>query len=348
MSKVALDLGKLSRMGQFSLELNSLGRIRFASMRTEHFSESIRRINGPDFHVKDLVRWLFGELARRSENESYKDDDPIDGEALKPEELAAVSDESLEKFAEKILQINGFLVKTHEGKDLERASNQSACDFLVDAIRHHQAEEQRQRQRLWESVTKPVFLESTLESIRRNLDTSSRLEESIKKFSEFDFALDPARASRFEAVRPLSIPTIAKNPIHETNEILEDLARQIQDMRPLVAQGAELIRSMNDTALRMQSDYIANAERTDQQTKTATKIAAAGLVVSAIGFVVSSVFSYLSYLDAKDVDKKFEAQSALFREATERLAREQKEEISALVKTIGAGSRGLNPAEVKK
>lgn len=345
---MALNIGKLSRMGQFSLDLNSLGRIRFASMKAEHFSESIRRINGPGFHAKELVRWLLGELARRSKNEDYKDDDPIDGEVLKQEELAVVSDESLEKFAEKILQINRFLVKTHEGKDLERASNQSACDFLVDAIRHHQAEEQRQRQRLWESVTKPVFLESTLDSIRRNLDTSSRLEESIKKFSEFDSALGLTRASRFEVDRPPAIPAISKNPIHETNEILEVLATQIQSMRPLVAQGAELIRSMNDTALRMQSDYIVNAEKTDRQTKMAIRIAAAGLIISAFGFVVSSVFSYLSYSDAKDADKKFEALSALFLEATEKMVKEHKEETSALLKAVNAGSSGLSPADAKK
>ena len=42
-----------------------------------------------------------------------------------------------------------------------------------------------------------------------------------------------------------------KNSILVTNQILENLTGQIEDMRPLAAQGAELIRCMNDTALRM-------------------------------------------------------------------------------------------------
>lgn len=338
-----MDIEKLARMGQFSLDLGTQGQVRFVSLTTKLLSESIRRMNEPDFDPKGWVRWLFSEMARWPSSETFQDDDPIDGETLKPDEMEAVSDDLLEIFAEKLIQKQAYLLKTHGERDLERAVGQSACDFLANAFLHHRTEEGKQRERLFQSVTKPLFAESTLDSIRRSIDASSHLQESIKTYAEIGSTLDSTLASRMAMPRPheLMLPPIPKNPIHETNEILEELTTQLQDMRPLIAQGAELIRSMNDTALRMQADYIENAAKTAKQAKLAIWIAATGLVVS-------SIFSYLSYADSKEADRKFEAQMTGFRAATERLASEQKEAISTLVKTVAAGRHSPPSIEAKK
>ena len=116
-------------------------------------------------------------------------------------------------------------------------------------------------------------------------------------------------------------------------------------MRPLVAQGAEMIRGMNDTALRMQADYIANAVRADRQTNKAMWVAGLSLIVSAIGLVVSSYFSYQSYADAKLSGEKENAQIKVFKESISTLVTEQRAERAAFLKQIGEANRSVLKAK---
>lgn len=326
-----MDIRKFARVSQFSLELKSLGRIRCLPLTTGLMSEAMKRINASDFRCEDFVRWLLGEMARWPGNENFQDDDPIDGDTLKPKEMAAVSVEDLNVFAEAVVRNNKLLTQTHEGKDLEKLEDQTACEFLVNVFRHYEAEGKKRWDLFSKSATQSLFANSTLDSIKRSLDASDQLQNSIEKYAGISSVFNSELKAEMANPRHLEVtlPPIPKNPIHETNQILEDLATQIQDMRPLIAQGAEFIRSMNDTALRMQADYIGNAAKTERQTKLAIWIAVVSLVIS-------SIFSYLNYVDSKEVDKKNKEQIAAFQQALEKLVREQKEEMSILAKSIAA------------
>ena len=130
--------------------------------------------------------------------------------------------------------------------------------------------------RIIQSATKPLFAESTLDSIKRSLTASNQFEYLIKKYSdklELNAMKESIAASNSiiffgkkdaeEVLAPigrsqaqpepqvLNMPRMhfPKNPILVTNQILENLTGEIEDLRPLVAQGAELIRCMNDSAL---------------------------------------------------------------------------------------------------
>lgn len=205
----------------------------------------------------------------------------------------------------------------------------------------------------WEKMTKlasqPFSPSAAMEAMQRNHGALDQLRDAVGKHA-FDL---PNTASRFAEpssdVPNFNIPEIRipKNPIHDTNAMLEGVVRQIEELRPVAAQAAQIIRSMNDTALRMQADYIENAETAGQQTRNAIRIAAVSLLVSAIGLAISSFFSYQSYVDAKEAGVKSDAQIKAFQNEIRGLATAQHEERATLVKAI-VDARRVPAAAFKK
>ena len=120
-----------------------------------------------------------------------------------------------------------------------------------------------------------LFADTTLDSMRRNLSISDQLNDTIAKYSRSlshaDLGLAASQSHVLNRLSPeLRIPEfrVPENPIHETNKKLGSVVEQIEDLRPMAAQAAQLIRSMNDAAIRMQADYIANATSTGRLTLT--------------------------------------------------------------------------------
>lgn len=347
---MAFSIRELARRGEFDCDLNSLGRVRCINLRTSHLSEANEKLAATDVQSLDIVRWLLGEMARRPVEGTADGHDPANNPSFTAEELTAVTDAELEEFAEKLVSKNKYLLlKTHEGSDIEKLVDESACDFLARAFRHYAADQKVQWMRMIESVSKPVFAETTLDAIRKNLGLSDQLQNTIAKYT------DSLKADRLNLAEPkldvfahrmpeLHIP---KNPIYETNKTLENVVKQIEDLRPMAAQAAQLISSMNDTALSMQVNYIKNAEETGRQTKIAMRIAAAGLVLTVIGLAISSYFSYQSSIDSNESGQKSDAQIKAFQIEIRDLAAAQHEERAALLKAITDGQRAFS-APVKK
>lgn len=333
---MTFNFDKFIRAAEFSFNLKSVGLVRCKSLSDDILRQARVRIKTPNFESRELVRWLMGELINRPSIENFQESDPIEGDSLTSDQLEAINDQELESFSEQVLQKNRNLVKAHECEELKRVDGQSACDFLTHAIVHRGKEERAQVDRIIQSVSKPLFAESTLDSIRKSVAASNKFEDLIKQYSG-----DASLANRvLSQVRPEPqvlnmLPVhIPQNPILETNKILENLTGQIEGMRPLVAQGAELIRSMNDTALRLQADYIANAERSDRQTKNAMRVAVLSLVVSAVGLIASSWFSYQSYTDGKATAEEGKSQSKVFEKLTKDLMTAQHEDRVVLTKAL--------------
>lgn len=65
-----------------------------------------------------------------------------------------------------------------------------------------------------------------------------------------------------------------------------------------------MIQSMNDTATGMQRDFMANAVHAEKQAKRATWFAVGGLLISIVALVISSFFSWLTLLDAREGGKQ--------------------------------------------
>lgn len=151
------------------MELNSLGRTICVSLKTSHLSQTDKKLEVSNVNGLDFVRWLFGEIARRPVDGLSDEHDPANNPRFTAEELTAVADVELEEFANKLALKNKYpLLKIHEGSDIEKLVDESACDFLVRAFRHYTAEEKLQRKRMTKSYSESQFTATALESIRQN------------------------------------------------------------------------------------------------------------------------------------------------------------------------------------
>lgn len=351
---MALNIPDLARMCEFNFELKSLGAVRCLSLNSNHISLANKKLEESGVQSIYLVRWLFGEMVRRSVVERSNEDDSTDAHGLTEEELKLVADEELEEFSDKLIQNNKYLLKNHKGSDIEKSSDESACDFLVRAFRNYADKRSVPLVEMINSVSKPIFSSTTLGTIKRNLELSDQLQATIDKYTrghsltERMFAEEKERRGHMtQPVSNMSEPLTQRNPIHETNEKLECVVKQIEDLRPMAAQAAQIIRSMNDTALDMQADYIGNSVTAGQQTRIAIWIAAVSLLVSAIGLAISSFFSYQSYVDVKESGVKNDVQIKAFQGEIRDLVAVQREERAAIVKAIVDAS-SVPAAAVKK
>jgi len=180
---MALNIRDLDRMFEFSLELQSLGTVHCLSLNADHPSQANKKLEASGSKSTGFVRWLFGEMARRHTEGCSDEDDPIEDHSFSAEELSSVTDKELEEFAEKLIQKNRYLLKTHKSRDIEKSVDESACDFLVRAFRHHTAEQKAQWERMIEPVSKSLFTSSTVETMQRNIGLSVQLQDTIDKYA---------------------------------------------------------------------------------------------------------------------------------------------------------------------
>ena len=342
-----MDIQKLGRLCQFSLRIEPLGVVRFISLTTNLSAECLRRNQEDKQNPQEIARWLFEAMARKVESPDFKDDDPIEGAAFASHELAAVSDAALEAFTEKLIQANRYLLRKAEGDSLEKADDQTHCEFLISAIKHSKNESRRDVDQFLKLATSSFLSGSTYAQIKKNLDASNLMQQSIKQFQDRTSLLNfpETQYPKVSDIHLRPMPEI-RSPLLETNSILQDLASQINDMRPLITQGAELIRSMNDTAIRMQADYLTNATKSDRHTRNALWIAVISLVISAIGLVTSSYFSYKGLVDAGAEDKKSADLQRNLESAVERLITAEKQ--SSDVVTTAIEKAASKSSEKKK
>lgn len=138
-----------------------------------------------------------------------------------------------------------------------------------------------------------------------------------------------------DSIRPeparFRMPEIPRNPIYDTNEILNDVASQISQMRDLAAATAEMQRTLNDTATAAVTDFSDSAEKSFTAAKQGLKIAKATLAATFLASVVSVVALGISIMSMNSQDSGAEAREATTRAQTERLMATETE----LVRTIG-------------
>ena len=105
---MAFDLRKLARAAEFSFSLGSVGIVRCKSLTSDLMSQARHRIKSSEAEgkVKQLARWLLGEMAKRPTVVDFKESDPIAGDSLTVEQLSSATDLELEAFSENVLKKN--------------------------------------------------------------------------------------------------------------------------------------------------------------------------------------------------------------------------------------------------
>ncbi len=330
-----LDLDDLISMSEFPLELSSVGRVTCTALTTKHLSKSNKRLLSTEVDSHDFARWLLGEVARKCAAIQSDEHKQGEGERLNTDELNLVTGDELEKFSEELLANNWYLRQSLAGEDLKREDSESASNFLVRAVRNYNAEEKARWEGIANPLSRLHLGAATLEALRLNHQISDQLGGEISKFElgsasrklaldaqEYEESKPGAIAEKLSSMHqagsllrkmkqpdierlatnagipftPMSQIPLPHNPIHNTNEKLERIVDRIEHLGPVMSMAAQLIQSMNDTALKMQSDFIENARDSGRKTSIAIFIAAASLVLSFIGLPVSIYFSYQSLI----------------------------------------------------
>ncbi|WP_374593650.1 hypothetical protein [Sphingosinicella sp.] len=138
-----------------------------------------------------------------------------------------------------------------------------------------------------------------------------------------------------DSMRPepatLRIPELPRNPIHDTNEILGEVASQIGQMRDLAAATAEMQRTLNATASAAVTDFSAGADKSFTAAKQSLKIAKATLAATILAAFVSVVALCISVMSINSQNAGVETRQAALQMQTERLTATQTE----LVRRIG-------------
>jgi hypothetical protein len=119
------------------------------------------------------------------------------------------------------------------------------------------------------------------------------------------------------------------------------MLEQMGEIRPLVAQSAELIGNMNDTALKMQASFMINARSTQRWTLVA-------IVIAGMSFVVSSFFSWLSYSDGKKQAEQGNAQIKILQGEVKTLLASQEKDRDIFLNTLRQMRQPLPPVAAKR
>lgn len=218
-------------------------------------------------------------------------------------------------------------------RELDKAVNNSSA---IEYAKLMQAEEQRKQ------FASPYLDNSTVAALHKNYENSMQLENEIAKFvgtsSAYELYLADKKILDEQKVdvQSVHIPHlhIQKNPIHETNQKLDKLQQNIEDLRPMALHAAQLINSLNDVAVSMQVEGAKNVAHSSEQTKiaiTQTKIA---IWLSFASLVISSIFSIKTSIDSNEASEKSEAQLKVFQSEIRAITAAQADGNAALVRAI--------------
>lgn len=294
-SPISLNINRLLHHSDFDLSTGSLGTIRCGPLDLrKKLAEFELHMPDNTFDGVELARELLLSCARKLTG-NEKVDENCGGQVLSGGEVNALLKDELDDFCDKFIakrlqralpagSDTNVLDTGEPGSeriaralwdfaDAERTASQELKKRIEELARGPSSFAFEMNQISKRNLTAPGFTANTLESIRQNDMFSGRLGESIA------------------ALRAPQIPT---NPVHKTNEALEAMLGNIEQLRPVLVDCATLIQSMNSTALQMQADAIKGSENSALQSKRAMWVAIGSIIISIFVGAVSIRYAQLS------------------------------------------------------
>jgi hypothetical protein len=281
---MALNLEAALRAGDFELSTDAIGTLFVRSA-----DSVVLRIAGARAHNNEPAEAIVQELIRATAFKEPRPDDEKwneDPTQTRPteEELSLLTPREIEEFARRLVEKN----RHYAFKSVpEQGSGESCVAYLVRGLAGLDERERVEREKAFAG-----FGESVRESIARNTTANAKLARA----SLVDLH-QPLERSPLTYVTPLNVP---RNPGERTNEILEQLVSLMAGVRKQTEASANVIGSLNDVIVSMQAEYVQNA-------KKAGRHANAALGFAALGIIVSTVFSALTYRDAHKAGAESEA-----------------------------------------
>lgn len=176
-----MDLGQLVRACDFSIAL-SMGEIHVRSLTSPWLAqlERIAKSDAADDEVPRLAMRLAARTFPRPADEKWDDpDDPGSGEEI----AAAATPQDLEAFARKLMNANGWLIRTTTGNENEpvRGEAESAIVFLRRCLVWHTDKFTKIRQNLFGQGAGASMERMTRlnDSVRYQLDQARRVRDAV-------------------------------------------------------------------------------------------------------------------------------------------------------------------------
>ena len=353
---MALNVRKLAQIYDFNLNTGSIGTIRCGTITVGNFGKIEEALKADDINGPNFARTVLCQVGHHI-NEG---EDEIEGAPLTDADVNVLSDEEIEIFAREFVVHNGWLLESPENAESSKSKNEtgkkfvsalpspvdspkengeSDSDFLVRVLRHYVTKQTEQLNQLTKSIlipfSKKIFSDATENLLKRQFVLSDQLKDSLRSFD-----LGQTGTTVATPVTPpspeLDLSQIPKNPVHETNRRLSDVLRQAEELCPVIIQSAELFRNLNDTVVRMHTDFSKSAQKSLRTSLVLIGIAVTSLVGN-VGYLwwndkQSSVREALYQQNLLDQQMRFES---LFEQQDERyrqLLSNQETKIESLIR----------------
>ena len=331
---MAFDLNKLATAYDFILTTKSFGGVKITSVKTSHLIDLENLLFGSDIDGVSFSRELLLLVGCKQTSSNNENSSEEAKDTFSKTDLTLIDDEDIEVFAKEFLANNSWLFKTHHkaesqidnSEKIEKGLDEKNSAYLLRVFKIYLENEKVRLENFTGSISnyfkslkdnykatdlmagllgKSLYKDTTLDLLRTNSSLSDKLHESILDFNKIATARnglnDLASQPSFEHVKFL------ENPIYETNKRLNILISTIESMKPLVADSAELIRSMNATAIQMQEDFIKNSSGNQLYAKWA-------MTIAVVSLLVTSFFSWLGHKESNEQGAKTEKMIEIYQQ----------------------------------
>jgi hypothetical protein len=339
MDDPADDLAKVISTFEFELDTSELGRLRCGAYSFKVATNIQPILDKEDLSGAAFTRHLLQQVGRRVPADG-KENDGLQG-VLTDEQVALINENELQHFAQEFLAHNDFLLKLEDEEDGaeatspkppeafdEKKSGESECDYLLRAVRRYNHGLTARMQKVLEPFQKaatalgslfknPPLSGSTINALRKNFAQSDRLQASLGRLRE----VGPLQWAQPKPLPSLELP---ENPAHETNRRLGRLLAVLERTEPVIIESGQLVRDLNNVAIRMLADFGRSTRRGEGFNKIIIGIAA-------FTFVVTAIFSTWSFFDARKRTEEAAALIATLRTDTGELTASEDRRLERLV-----------------
>jgi hypothetical protein len=190
----------------------------------------------------------------------------------------------------------GSRVESHSYNKIENAQQEgeSSVDYLYRVFSNFEKDREKRWDKgiggLFKSSNKGYFSDSFYKLLKQNQEISESLGSSLSKSSSESLSKPESLNTLSTRIADIKPP---ESPLVKTNEKLDGLVSNLEQMNLIVIESAALIKSMNDLGLSMAGELTKNARKGSRDNRILIIIGLATLIITA-------VFSILSYLATKD------------------------------------------------
>lgn len=260
--------------------IGTIGDVFLRRASVQVFSDVSQADEGGKLDAESLVTGLIFGLAQKADDTKLSDD-----------EVHGLAPEDRQRLVRQIIHLHPewFSLDRDDGDTalvdagIERAEGESDEEYLARGFRSKASRFAARLKNLFSGTSERM--KSILGAgLAANMGASRRVSQLVKSMSgPSSLSQATIRHEPFE----FELPEIPPNPIFDTNEILAEVAGQIEQMRDLAAATAEMQRTLNETASAAVADFSTGAEASRKATRNGLGIAGASLLVSVIALGVT-------------------------------------------------------------